>query len=150
MTDTRLWRFTDNNDNHSNRLVNWSCTLRSAISDIEVDKVELPGKTLFSVPGYKDKVEFGVIISFAYKVEGSSEEIVVATTRIETMLGEKTFFYSSVLRNHIYQVILELPSTLTTRDTSTSWGRRLFTRSLTGSFRSLRTHSWRRTSEQEP
>jgi len=72
----------------SNRLVNWSCTLRSAISDIEVDKVELPGKTLLSVPGYKDKVEFGVIISFAYKVENSSEEIVVATTRIETMLGD--------------------------------------------------------------
>merc|ERR1719376_1686225 len=43
----------------SNRLVNWSCTLRSAISDIEVDKVE-----------------------------NSSEEIVVATTRIETMLGD--------------------------------------------------------------
>jgi len=72
----------------SNRLVNWSCSLRSAISDIEVDKVELPGKTLMSVPGYKEKVEFGVIISFAYKVEGSSEEIVVATTRIETMLGD--------------------------------------------------------------
>jgi len=72
----------------SNRLVNWSCTLRSAISDIEVDKIELPGKTLMSVPGYKDKVEFGVIISFAYKVEGSDEEIVVATTRIETMLGD--------------------------------------------------------------
>jgi len=72
----------------SNRLVNWSCTLRSAISDIEVDKVELPGKTLMSVPGYKEKVEFGVIISFAYKVEGSDEEIVVATTRIETMLGD--------------------------------------------------------------
>ena len=49
--------------------------------------MELPGKTLLSVPGYKDKVEFGVIISFAYKVENSSEEIVVATTRIETMLG---------------------------------------------------------------
>jgi len=72
----------------SNRLVNWSCTLRSAISDIEVDKIELPGKTLMSVPGYKDKVEFGVIISFAYKVENSDEEIVVATTRIETMLGD--------------------------------------------------------------
>ena len=50
--------------------------------------MELPGKTLMSVPGYKEKVEFGVIISFAYKVEGSEEEIVVATTRIETMLGD--------------------------------------------------------------
>merc|ERR1719264_1854752 len=52
----------------ANRLVNWSCTLKSAISDIEVDKTELPGRTLLPVPGYKDKVEFGVIISFAYKV----------------------------------------------------------------------------------
>jgi len=72
----------------SNRLVNWSCTLKSAISDIEVDKVEVPGKTLMSVPGYKDKVEFGVLISFAYKIEGEDGEIVVATTRIETMLGD--------------------------------------------------------------
>jgi len=72
----------------SNRLVNWSCSLRSAISDIEVDKVELPGRTLLNVPGYKEQVEFGVIISFAYKVDGSDEEIVVATTRIETMLGD--------------------------------------------------------------
>ena len=52
----------------SNRLVNWSCTLKSAISDIEVDKIEVPGRTLMAVPGYKDKVEVGVIISFAYKV----------------------------------------------------------------------------------
>ena len=66
----------------SNRLVNWSCTLKSAISDIEVDKVELAGKTLMSVPGYKEKIEFGVIISFAYKIKDSDEEIVVATTRI--------------------------------------------------------------------
>lgn len=72
----------------SNRLVNWSCTLKSAISDIEVDKVELPGRTLMSVPGYGDKIEFGVLISFAYKIDNSEEEIVVATTRIETMLGD--------------------------------------------------------------
>ena len=72
----------------SNRLVNWSCTLRSAISDIEVDKVELAGRTALAVPGYKEKIEFGVIVSFAYKVEDSSEEIVVATTRLETMLGD--------------------------------------------------------------
>ncbi|CAG2100961.1 unnamed protein product [Medioppia subpectinata] len=72
----------------SNRLVNWSCTLRSAISDIEVDKIELTGRTLMSVPGYDQKVEFGVLIKFAYKVDGSDEEIVVATTRIETMLGD--------------------------------------------------------------
>ncbi|XP_039624592.1 valine--tRNA ligase [Polypterus senegalus] len=72
----------------SKRLVNWSCTLNSAISDIEVDKKELSGRTLLPVPGYKDKVEFGVLVSFAYKIDGSDEEVVVATTRIETMLGD--------------------------------------------------------------
>ncbi|KAK3912795.1 Valine--tRNA ligase [Frankliniella fusca] len=72
----------------SNRLVNWSCTLKSAISDIEVDKTELPGRTFLSIPGYKEKVEFGVLVSFAYKVDGGSDEIVVATTRVETMLGD--------------------------------------------------------------
>ncbi|XP_033114818.1 valine--tRNA ligase-like [Anneissia japonica] len=72
----------------SNRLINWSCTLKSAISDIEVEKRELPGRTLLFVPGYEEKIEFGVLIEFAYKVENSDEEIVVATTRIETMLGD--------------------------------------------------------------
>ncbi|CAI2293634.1 unnamed protein product [Caenorhabditis sp. 36 PRJEB53466] len=72
----------------SNRLVNWSCALRSAISDIEVDKKELTGSTLIAVPGYDQKIEFGVLNSFAYKIQGSEEEIVVSTTRIETMLGD--------------------------------------------------------------
>jgi valyl-tRNA synthetase len=70
------------------RLVNWSCTLKSAISDIEVDKVEVTGRTFLAIPGYQDKVEFGVLVTFAYQVEDTNEEIVVATTRIETMLGD--------------------------------------------------------------
>lgn len=72
----------------SNRLVNWSCTLKSAISDIEVDKMELTGRTFLSIPGYKEKIEFGVLVHFAYEIENSDEKIVVATTRIETMLGD--------------------------------------------------------------
>lgn len=48
----------------------------------------MDGRTLLSVPGYEEKVEFGVLVSFAYKVEGSEEEVVVATTRVETMLGD--------------------------------------------------------------
>ena len=73
----------------SSRLVNWSCTLRSAISDIEVDKVEIPGRTFLSIPGYDDQVEFGVMVLFAYKVDDdSNEEVIVATTRVETMLGD--------------------------------------------------------------
>ncbi|KAJ8731130.1 hypothetical protein PYW07_004294 [Mythimna separata] len=72
----------------ANRLVNWSCTLKSAISDIEVDKIELTGRTMLSIPGYQQKVEFGVLVYFAYRTEDTNEEIVVATTRIETMLAD--------------------------------------------------------------
>lgn len=55
---------------------------------LQVDKIELSGRTLLSIPGYEEKVEFGVLTSFAYKVEGSEDEVVVATTRVETMLGD--------------------------------------------------------------
>jgi valyl-tRNA synthetase len=72
----------------SDRLINWSCQLQSAISDIEVDHLDIPGRTLISVPGYTEQVEVGVMISFAYKLKDGSGEIVVATTRIETMLGD--------------------------------------------------------------
>jgi valyl-tRNA synthetase len=53
-----------------------------------VDKIELSGRTLLSVPGYEEKVEFGMLVSFAYKVEDGEDEVVVATTRVETMLGD--------------------------------------------------------------
>ncbi len=52
------------------RLVNWCCTLQSAISDIEVDKVELTGRTPIAVPGYTKPVVFGVLASFAYPIAG--------------------------------------------------------------------------------
>uniref|UniRef100_A0A8C6V2Q8 Valine--tRNA ligase n=1 Tax=Neogobius melanostomus TaxID=47308 RepID=A0A8C6V2Q8_9GOBI len=55
---------------------------------VKVDKKELTGRTLLPVPGYQEKVEFGVLVSFAYKIDGSDEEVIVATTRIETMLGD--------------------------------------------------------------
>ncbi|KAJ4705826.1 Valine--tRNA ligase-like protein [Melia azedarach] len=70
------------------RLVNWDCVLRTAISDIEVDYIDIQKKTLRNVPGYDKQVEFGVLTSFAYPLEGGLGEIVVATTRVETMLGD--------------------------------------------------------------
>ena len=72
----------------ANRLVNWCCALTTTLSNLEVDQVQLEGRTMLSVPGYAEKVEFGAITSFAYPVEGSDERIVVATTRPETMLGD--------------------------------------------------------------
>lgn len=70
------------------RLVNWCCKLNTAISDIEVDNLELSGPTPVNIPNYSKPVEFGVLVLFAYKVADSDEEIVIATTRIETMLGD--------------------------------------------------------------
>ncbi|GAA0142995.1 aminoacyl-tRNA synthetase [Lithospermum erythrorhizon] len=70
------------------RLVNWDCVLRTAISDIEVDYIDIKEKTALKVPGYESPVEFGVLTSFAYPLEGAVGEIVVATTRVETMLGD--------------------------------------------------------------
>jgi valyl-tRNA synthetase len=72
----------------ANRIVNWSCALRSAISNIEVDQRELDGPTLLRVPQHEKPVEFGVIHSFAYPLADGSGELVVATTRMETMLGD--------------------------------------------------------------
>ncbi|XP_057805457.1 valine--tRNA ligase, mitochondrial 1 [Salvia miltiorrhiza] len=70
------------------RLVNWDCVLRTAISDIEVDYIDIKERTPLRVPGYGTPVEFGVLTSFAYPLEGDLGEIVVATTRVETMLGD--------------------------------------------------------------
>ncbi|KAG6412055.1 hypothetical protein SASPL_124718 [Salvia splendens] len=70
------------------RLVNWDCVLRTAISDIEVDYIDIKERTPLRVPGYETPVEFGVLTSFAYPLEGDLGEIVVATTRVETMLGD--------------------------------------------------------------
>ncbi|CAL8363597.1 unnamed protein product [Arctogadus glacialis] len=72
----------------SEALVNWSCALESAISDIEVDSQEISGRTMLSVPGYERKVEFGTMVTFAYPLEGQDGEVAVATTRPETMLGD--------------------------------------------------------------
>ncbi|CAB1448954.1 unnamed protein product [Pleuronectes platessa] len=72
----------------SEGLVNWSCALESAISDIEVDSKELSGPTMLSVPGYENKVEFGTMFTFAYPIEDHDEEVIVSTTRPETMLGD--------------------------------------------------------------
>lgn len=55
---------------------------------LQVEHIELKERTLLKVPNHKDPVEFGVLTSFAYPLEEDLGEIVVATTRIETMLGD--------------------------------------------------------------
>lgn len=72
----------------ANRLVNWSCVMKTAISDIEVVYIDIEKPITLAVPGHKGTYEFGYLTYFAYKVENSDEEIVIATTRLETMLGD--------------------------------------------------------------
>jgi valyl-tRNA synthetase len=54
------------------RLVNWDPKLKTAISDLEVQQVEVKGH----------------LWHIKYPIEGSDEVIIVATTRPETMLGD--------------------------------------------------------------
>ncbi|KAG9509207.1 Valine--tRNA ligase, partial [Fragariocoptes setiger] len=75
------------------RLVNWSSKLKSAISDIEVDHEELTDRKLIQVPGHDKPIEFGIIETFAYEIcdangVTTNQRIWVATTRLETMLGD--------------------------------------------------------------
>lgn len=74
--------------------------MKTAISDIEVDTIELSGKTKRKVPGYEGSgFDFGIIEDFGYDVvnadgvpildaNGQPEVIVISTTRLETMLGD--------------------------------------------------------------
>lgn len=72
----------------ANRLVNHCCALNTALSNLEVENVELEGRTMLDVPGYDKKIEFGVMHYFYYPIEGTEEKIEVGTTRIETMVGD--------------------------------------------------------------
>ena len=55
---------------------------------MQVEDTQLDGITMLRVPGYAEPVEFGAMKEFAYPLEGGGGELVVATTRIETMLGD--------------------------------------------------------------
>ena len=62
------------------RMIHWDPVDRTAVSDLEVEyKKDKKGRTL---------LEQGELFSFAYPLSDGSGEIVVATTRPETMLGD--------------------------------------------------------------
>ncbi|PHJ25734.1 valyl-trna synthetase [Cystoisospora suis] len=69
------------------RLVSWSPFLKTAISDIEVDVEEIDKPKKITIPGFEYPVEVGYLWHFWYVVEGGGR-LEVATTRIETMLGD--------------------------------------------------------------
>ncbi|CAA9989526.1 valine--tRNA ligase, putative [Plasmodium knowlesi strain H] len=71
-----------------NRLVAWCPHLKTALSDIEVNLEEIKKPTKIKIPSFNHLVEVGVLYKFFYQIKGSEEKIEVATTRIETMLGD--------------------------------------------------------------
>lgn len=73
-----------------NRLVNWCTHLRTSLSNLEVESMNIEKKTLIEVPDYDKKVAFGVLLYFKYPIDGSDETITIATTRPETMLGDSS------------------------------------------------------------
>ncbi|DBA02926.1 TPA: hypothetical protein N0F65_005953 [Lagenidium giganteum] len=70
------------------RMVNWCPTLKTAISDIEVDSEQLTQPTLKVLPGHSQPVEFGVMHRIHYKLADSDETLLVDTTRPETIFGD--------------------------------------------------------------
>ncbi|KAF7373697.1 hypothetical protein MSAN_00580700 [Mycena sanguinolenta] len=64
--------------------------MNTTLSNLEVDQKQLTSRTMLNVPSYdeKERFEFGALVSFAYSIENSDEQIIVATTRPETMLGD--------------------------------------------------------------
>ncbi|KAL6129964.1 hypothetical protein ACLB2K_068346 [Fragaria x ananassa] len=53
----------------ANCIVNWDCSLKTAILDIELDFLDIQGRMLLKVPSYEKEVEFGLLTTFAYPLE---------------------------------------------------------------------------------
>lgn len=70
----------------ANRLINWDCTLCTAVANIEIDYIELEKRKRLEMPGYDKPVLFGAMWYFIYKV--GDEDLMIATTRPETILGD--------------------------------------------------------------
>jgi valyl-tRNA synthetase len=74
------------------KLVNWCCYLQTAISDMEVEMVDIDQRSSRKIPGRTKEVEVGVLHSFVYPWvadhKPSNIELVVSTTRLETIFGD--------------------------------------------------------------
>ncbi|XP_053205137.1 uncharacterized protein LOC128389556 [Panonychus citri] len=74
----------------SNLPVNWSYFMQSALSDLEVNFRPIEGGTKLSIPGYPDKVDFGLFHTVMYPVVDGNpgESISVSTMNIYTIPGD--------------------------------------------------------------
>eukprot|EP01053_Blabericola_migrator_P005499 Blabericola_migrator_1__5498@NODE_2804_length_2336_cov_138_964742_g1756_i0_p1_GENE_NODE_2804_length_2336_cov_138_964742_g1756_i0NODE_2804_length_2336_cov_138_964742_g1756_i0_p1_ORF_typecomplete_len740_score136_53tRNAsynt_1/PF00133_22/9_4e156tRNAsynt_1g/PF09334_11/2_5e19tRNAsynt_1g/PF09334_11/3_1e07tRNAsynt_1d/PF00750_19/0_01tRNAsynt_1d/PF00750_19/0_018tRNAsynt_1e/PF01406_19/0_8tRNAsynt_1e/PF01406_19/5_2e02tRNAsynt_1e/PF01406_19/0_0031tRNAsynt_1_2/PF13603_6/1_5tRNAsynt_1_2/PF13603_6/0_0012tRNAsyn len=71
------------------RLVSWCPYLQTALSEIEVDTDEIEKPERIRIPGFERTVEVGMLWHFKYPLKNKPDRFIeVATTRIETMLGD--------------------------------------------------------------
>lgn len=72
--------------------------MQSTISDIEIEHVTVNGPTLLDVPGYENPVEFGVLVSFAYKLKdsGKLEHILnnICNNNVKLEVRQLTFYHN--------------------------------------------------------
>ncbi|EMR09442.2 valine-tRNA ligase [Pneumocystis murina B123] len=71
------------------KMVNWSCSLETVISDIEVDHKVINKPTEIMIRG--EPIEFGVLHKIAYPLVDPCNitEVVVSTSRVETIPGDR-------------------------------------------------------------
>ncbi|KAK6350478.1 valine--tRNA ligase [Orbilia javanica] len=72
-------------------IVHWCPTLRTAVSEHEVETLEINGPTSIKVPGYTQEIEFGVLYYYRYviiKDDNTPCWIEMATTRPELLLAD--------------------------------------------------------------
>jgi valyl-tRNA synthetase len=76
----------------SSRIVNWCPALRTAVSDIEVDYVEVAPGGKLAVEGGRTHVQSGTLYHVSYEVThgflAPGECLIAATTRPETVFGD--------------------------------------------------------------
>jgi len=81
--------FNEGHIKRKNRLVSWCSHLQTALSEIEVDTLEIAKPDRIKIPGYERTVEVGKLWHFKYAMKDDPTRFLeVATTRIETMLGD--------------------------------------------------------------
>jgi valyl-tRNA synthetase len=104
-----------------NRLVNWCGKLKTAISDLEVESKEIDGPEMFSAFGHPPNATypFGKIWSFAYPLEDGTGEIVIETTRPETVFADSALAvnptdvrYKHLIGKRVIHPITDKPLTI--------------------------------------
>ena len=70
------------------RIVHWCPILQTALSDVEVEHVEIPSRQKLAIPSSDSPIEFGVMHRIGYRVYDTDVVLHVDTTRPETILGD--------------------------------------------------------------